>query len=1089
MIATRLQQLAQSRSRLFSRRAALAAAALLLGGLLLVAAFDVRLGVPQAARLVALAAFVPGAVFLFRRLRNPATAQDTARLIEAAHPDLGQSIRTAAQIAPQLHASCPPIEAALVAQTEQRTARLPLDTELAPRRSLVPAAFAAGALALAWIAALCVSPDWRTAAIRALGFPATFTTVKAAAFTDALKTDEAVRVVATTSGRRTEQAAVHVRAEGGEWRALPMAAVGPQQFDTLLADLEKPLEFYVTSGDGRSPTVRVAVHVPPRVRSISARLEPPADLGQPPTAHAGGDVEGVEGTKVDLTVEFDRPVAEARAVFSDGTDAPFSMDGARARAGFTLSPGERTWHIAGRDPGGVEFRTPPNRMEGIVDKPPVVKLAEPRDELEVTPLHELLARVQARDDHGLAAVGIVLQVGTKEEKLLEKKFEAPDVRHAAEMATAFLEKHALTLNDSLLVQAYATDHKPRNGARAVSAMAAVDIREFKRLYVMRDAKACACEKLLEKMIVLQRRVYSDTTQLRELAASQEIPRSLVLPLMDREGEVDMHAHNLEEMLGEDLDPEARQMQEDVARIIEHLHAAGAGLRAIRLTDATTEENAALVAMLKLRRQMIYKRAKTQPNERMTDTKPKREEDEHPTLTQLAERIEAVAKEERELAAQPADEGSGAARIRQQEALAGDVGEVLNDLQDHPSATDTLQTRGAQTETLMHAATKSLAGTPAESAASLAASESALREFAAHLRLLDQPPEEKALTQLEKRAEEAAEQLAKTAKGASSKGTGQGGTGKEKSQQGKGGGTTGDSQDKSAALAEKPAKDGSENGKSGQGKDAASAEGEKPEDFAAKVAALAEKAVTLDDALRKWSAGEGEPTPTGKALGELATAQRTAQLGKDLHALAKDLAGSGRSGKETAKKGTEGEPNRSSAGESLAAQAEALARQQQAIAAAMRKERDALRQTRAQQLAELRRRVQEMSGDNFVGVPNPVHGAVEASMDAKNRIARAMAGGTGKNVLAELHASHDPELEKWASYIDGNINRLPLVWRALRSVDARLATILAELRRTAPVAMRESAVPDQYRRVVESYFRALSDDFGSEEEEAEMPAKR
>ena len=57
-------------------------------------------------------------------------------------------------------------------------------------------------------------------------------------------------------------------------------------------------------------------------------------------------------------------------------------------------------------------------------------------------------------------------------------FLLSDVKQAAEMATAFLEKYPLTLNDSLLVYAYATDRKPRGGARIVSPLAAVDVREF-----------------------------------------------------------------------------------------------------------------------------------------------------------------------------------------------------------------------------------------------------------------------------------------------------------------------------------------------------------------------------------------------------------------------------------------------------------------------------------------------------------------------------------------------------------------------------------------------------------------------------------
>ena len=158
-------------------------------------------------------------------------------------------------------------------------------------------------------------------------------------------------------------------------------------------------------------------------------------------------------------------------------------------------------------------------LKGFADKLPEINLAEPKDDVEVTPMYELAARLRAKDDFGIAKVGLVLKVGDQTEQLFEKTFEARDVKQAAEMATAFLEKYPLTIHDNVQVSAYATDFKPRAGARAVSPLVAVDIREYQRRFIAADSgdKPCQCVNKLEQIITHQRRIFSDTTQLAEMS--------------------------------------------------------------------------------------------------------------------------------------------------------------------------------------------------------------------------------------------------------------------------------------------------------------------------------------------------------------------------------------------------------------------------------------------------------------------------------------------------------------------------------------------------------------------------------------------
>ncbi len=1045
MIAFRLRQLAQLRSRLLSQRATLTAIAVVLGGLLLMTALDVRFGLPWVARILGLLAIVALGVLAFRRsiAARSLAERDAARLVEAAHPDFGQSVRTAAQIAPRLTPDSPPIETALIDQTAKRLAPLPLEQEVAPRGTVLPAALAAAALTVCWLAALFVSSDWRTGAGRALGLPISFTRVHAAATPALLKGDETVRILATLSGRPADRARAFLRNAGEDWREVAMTPVNAGQFDLMLSGLATPLEFYVRSGDGRSAAGRVDVRLPPKLGEITARLEYPAYTGFPPVEEKGGDIEAIEGTKVRLEFAFDRPVAEARVAFSDGTTAAIAFAGAEGRAEFLVPARELKWHIAGRDTSGDEFETPSHQLKGIEDKLPTVKLAEPREDVEVTPLQELLARVQARDDLGLASVGLMLQIGTKAETLLEKKFEALDVRQAAEMATAYLETHGLTLNDSLLIHAYATDHKPRGGARAVSAMVAVDIREFQRRFRAAGAgdKECKCVDLVEKMIQPERRLFSDTTQLKELSASQEVPKALLLPLAIRQNKVIGTAAELQEYLDEWLDPELGEMKETLQEAKARMLGAVAKLTSAQLAEGAAEESAALASLLKLRQQLLYKVGQKKGGSRPTEQKTTTTKEERPSLTELAEKIEATAREEQSVAAQAQalapEAKTPRALQRQHDAATGDLAEVLGELDAHPTATDAVRDRGNQTEKLLRAAGRTLAAQPATATAPLAQSEAALRELAEHLRALEQPLDDKALEKLAQRADKAAECLAGCAQCAKGDGKGEG---KGKSGEGKG------------------------KGESGQG-------GETPAAFAEKVAALSEQAATLDDTLRRWS-GEGEQAASANAgsLRGLRKAQGTERMAQELRTLGKDLAKTARP-----------DP-------ALAEEAAKLAARQEALAAALRKERDAMRETRAQQLTELRKRVQALVGDMATATVGKPGAAPEPAQATRAEISRRLPSAEGAKLFDDLKATGDADLQLTAESIYTNRQRPVLAWRALRNADARLAVLLTSLKRIPPVAVREGRVPEGYRRLMQNYFQALSDDFG-DEGEPPAPAKK
>ena len=232
-----------------------------------------------------------------------------------------------------------------------------------------------------------------------------------------------------------------------------------------------------------------------------------------------------------------------------------------------------------------------------------------------------------------------------------------------------------------------------------------------------------------------------------------------------------------------------------------------------------------------------------------------------------------------------------------------------------------------------------------------------------------------------------------------------------------------------------------------------------------VSDLAEKAVTLDDTLRQWAESAAQQDPgTSARLGGIRGVQVTAALPAELRALAETLSKPGESA-DTAKV------------------AEALAERHRAIAAQLAGEREEMRRARAGRLTTLREKLKPFlppAAPRTPGMPalRNVRGTPlsAATMEGWN-------GSEGEILLGEMRGLGDEKLTSIAENLETMRLQKVLYPASIQQADTRLAAMLAALQRHTALAVRAIEVPGNHRRVVESYFRALSDDFGDEKWEA------
>jgi hypothetical protein len=416
------------------------------GALLIYFVADRTLRLPVGVRLLASAAvLVFVGLGLRRRLLYPLRARiardDVAVTYERLFPDLQERLISAVQLGDQLRgapadAAAAPLRnqsEAMIARTIEQTAAridaLPARPLLNPRRTVRVWALAA-TLALVAGAGILGQPQVATAFLqRALGFDVPYPRE-----TELLVKlpDDVPDFIIERRGRTT-----HVTmAAGNDLPVLvevsgippqvPMTARGPARFRHMFRRVTGDFSFRAQGGDAETDAISVATLQPPQVASIRAVLEYPAYTGLAKVTQAGGNIEALEGTEVELLVTATTDASRARLVFLEsGSEVPLETRTVEDDGGphtvhavtFLLTKSDR-YQIELTSARGLQNPRPGTYpVVAIPDHAPIGRLLLPASEdLNVAlPTAVLPLRLEVRDDYGIAEALALFKVG-KEQK-------------------------------------------------------------------------------------------------------------------------------------------------------------------------------------------------------------------------------------------------------------------------------------------------------------------------------------------------------------------------------------------------------------------------------------------------------------------------------------------------------------------------------------------------------------------------------------------------------------------------------------------------------------------------------------------------
>lgn len=444
-----IARLAQVRAVLRRRRSALAAVqAVGLLALILAAAemaersFGLRepVAAAVAAGMLAVAVLWGVAAFVRAVLFQPTDLQLAAR-IEEAHPELMDSLHCAVEKEPVPETSRRILEDALVKEVRRTTSDLPftriaVSPRLQWRRVLLLGAVAVSLLAV--ISQGRFTTKARYGAATAAGRTAAGLRVEPG---DAQVPVHADLTVQASVHRWERDALIEYTDNTGSLYRFPMnRRNGREQF--TFYSLTGPVRYRVLTPALASAWYTVQTYSPPKIKHIEMEITPPAYTAQPPHVLTELDnISVIAGSRLTATLTVAPDVRAALLLNNERHAGDRVDDTTRVITLNPQTPGSFAIRLTNAD--GRDMLTPEFELEIVNDLPPVIDVVQPGQDTTAKHDEAVGIAAQAADDFGVAAVTLHYSVsgGPRQQRQLynaamdaEPRTPAVDV-----MATAVLD--------------------------------------------------------------------------------------------------------------------------------------------------------------------------------------------------------------------------------------------------------------------------------------------------------------------------------------------------------------------------------------------------------------------------------------------------------------------------------------------------------------------------------------------------------------------------------------------------------------------------------------------------------------------------
>jgi len=271
---------------------------------------------------------------------------------------------------------------------------------------------------------------------------------------------EGLTIIARVSNAIPAAVNLRLQDDNLNWRDVSMNRDGSGSdsatYSYFIPSLQEDTTYYISFNEGEefsSSQYQISLFDLPQIEQIDLAFSYPEYTGlEARIEEDSGDMVVPEGTVVEMTVQFNKIIAEANLDFDEAIvseddeqppisypDMPLQIDGDTGYATFTVMQ-DGVYRINARDPSDMENRNPLDYfIRAIVDQPPELALQRPGRDQDVMPLEEVVLEVNASDDYGLSEFRLNYSVVGSDEVSVDFLPE-PNVRDVSGNELIYLEE-------------------------------------------------------------------------------------------------------------------------------------------------------------------------------------------------------------------------------------------------------------------------------------------------------------------------------------------------------------------------------------------------------------------------------------------------------------------------------------------------------------------------------------------------------------------------------------------------------------------------------------------------------------------------
>ena len=267
-------------------------------------------------------------------------------------------------------------------------------------------------------------------------------------------------ITAQPSGMLAPTVRLYARYQSAsKWEPVTMQPrSGSSGYQFVFTGLPENVEYYVQAGARQSAHFNIKVVDLPSVKQIKVTYHYPAWTGLKDTVEErGGDIRAIEGTRAELEVATDRPLASGLLVLDNGQQVRLTGGGEGNRyTGEIQVDADGLYHVAALDAGQPVRLSEDFFIEARKAGAPDVVLSRPGGDYRASPIEEVTFAVRARDEFGLKDLQLHYSVNGAPEKTVPLLKQSGE-KEANGTSMLALEDFKLVPGDLISVYATAKD--------------------------------------------------------------------------------------------------------------------------------------------------------------------------------------------------------------------------------------------------------------------------------------------------------------------------------------------------------------------------------------------------------------------------------------------------------------------------------------------------------------------------------------------------------------------------------------------------------------------------------------------------------